>query len=165
TNVGFWDLFWPQLWQGVGFGLIFVALSTAALATVERARMTAAAGLYNVVRQVFGSVGVALSATELTSGTTRYHSMLAEKLTATNPVTLSWLHMVIGGMRASGSDAYTAAKQALTLLDGTVTEQAAVIAYNHVFILIAVLFVLCLPLVYFLRGVEHAEGMPEFIGE
>jgi len=165
TSVGFWDLFWPQLWQGVGFGLIFVALSTAALATVERSRMTAAAGLYNVVRQVFGSVGVALAATQLTAGTTRYHDTLVQKLTVTNPVTQSWLHMVIGGMRAKGADAFTATKQALALLDGTVMRQAAVLAYNHVFVLIAVLFVICLPLVFFLKGVEHAEGMSEFVGE
>ncbi|MGH7668063.1 MAG: DHA2 family efflux MFS transporter permease subunit [Gemmatimonadaceae bacterium] len=165
SSVGFWDLFWPQLWQGVGFGLIFVALSTAALATVENRRMTSAAGLYNVVRQVFGSVGVALSATQLTSGITRYHAMLGQKLTANAPITLTWLQMVTGGMRAAGSDAFTATKRALALLDGTVFQQAAVLAYNHVFALIAVLFVLCLPLVLFLKGVESAEGMPEFMGE
>src|SRR5262249_53480122 len=47
------SILWPQVWQGVGFGLIFVALSTAALATIARPKITAAAGLYNVVRQVF----------------------------------------------------------------------------------------------------------------
>jgi MFS transporter, DHA2 family, multidrug resistance protein len=163
--VGFWDLFWPQMWQGVGFGLIFVALSTAALATVENARMTSAAGLYNVVRQVLGSVGVALSATELTSGISRYHDIISWHLSATDPTTWRWLQMVEGGMRAAGSDAFTAARRALTLLDGIVTQQAAVMAYNHVFVLITGLFVISVPLVFFLRGVEHAEGMPEFMGE
>ena len=165
TSVGFWDLFWPQLWQGVGFGLIFVALSTAALATVEKARMTAAAGLYNVVRQVAGSVGVAFSATQLTSGTSRYHDILIQHLTLTDPVTRSWLHMVTGGMIAAGADFQTATRRALALLNFAVTRQAAVIAYNHVFVLITGLFVISIPLVWFLRGVEHAEGMPEFIGE
>jgi MFS transporter, DHA2 family, multidrug resistance protein len=165
STVGFWDLFWPQLWQGVGFGLIFVALSTAALATVENRRMTAAAGLYNVVRQVFGSVGVALSATLLTSGVSRYHDVLSWNLTVTDPATRSWLAMVTAGMRAAGTDAYTAARRAFALLDGIVSQQAAVISYNHVFALIAVLFVICLPVVYFLRGVEHAAGMPGMVGE
>src|SRR5512143_2371068 len=59
TDVGFWNIFWPQLWQGVGFSLIFLSLSTAALATIPRHQMTQAAGLYNVVRQVMGSVGIA----------------------------------------------------------------------------------------------------------
>ncbi len=165
SGVGFWDLFWPQLWQGVGFGLIFVALSTAALATIERPRMTAAAGLYNVVRQVFGSVGVALSATELTSGISRYHDVMSWKLTTTDPATRSWLALVTAGMRAAGADAYTAAQRALALLDGTVSQQAAVMSFNHVFVLITGLFVISLPLVYFLRGVEHADGMPTIVGE
>jgi DHA2 family multidrug resistance protein len=52
---------------GVGFGLIFVALSTAAPATIERSQMTGASGLYNVVREVSGSVGIAVRATQLTS--------------------------------------------------------------------------------------------------
>ena len=51
-----------------GFSLIFVALSTAALGAIEKAKMTAAAGLYNVVRQVSGSVGIAVAATTLTTG-------------------------------------------------------------------------------------------------
>lgn len=62
-NVGFWDIFVPQVWQGVGFSLIFVALSTAALGGVAREKITAASGLYNVVRSVFGSVGIAMAAT------------------------------------------------------------------------------------------------------
>ncbi|MDE3173006.1 MAG: DHA2 family efflux MFS transporter permease subunit [Gemmatimonadota bacterium] len=164
SEVGFWDLFWPQMWQGVGFGLIFVALSTAALATIEKPRMTSASGLYNVVRQVFGSVGVALSATQLTSGMARYHDMLSWHLGSTDLATWRWLQMVEGGMRAAGSDAYTAAQRALALLDGIVTQQAAVMSYNHVFLLITALFVICLPLVVFLKGVEHAVGM-EMMGE
>ncbi len=165
TSVGFWDLFWPQMWQGVGFGLIFVALSTAALATIEKPRMTAAAGLYNVVRQVFGSVGVALSATQLTTGISRYHDIISWHVGATDPATRSWLQMVAGGMRAAGADAFTAMQRALALLDGSVTRQAAVMAYNHVFVLITLMFVVCLPLVVFLRGVEHAAGMPGIVGE
>lgn len=165
TQVGFWDLFWPQMWQGVGFGMIFVALSTAALATVDKPRMTSAAGLYNVVRQVAGSVGVAVSATELTSGTSRYHDIIIQHVTANDPQTRHWLAMVAGGMQAAGSDAYTASKQALALLDAKIYQQAAVIAYNHVFVLITILFVITIPLVMFLKGVEHAAGAPEFMGE
>ncbi|MCC7195506.1 MAG: DHA2 family efflux MFS transporter permease subunit [Gemmatimonadaceae bacterium] len=159
SDVGFWDLFWPQMWQGVGFGLIFVALSTAALATIERARMTSAAGLYNVVRQVFGSVGVAFSATQLTAGIARYHDVVSWHAGATDPATLRWLQMVQGAMRAGGADAQTATQRSLALLDGRVTQQAAVLSYNHVFQLVTVLFLVCLPLVFFLKGVEHAVGM------
>jgi MFS transporter, DHA2 family, multidrug resistance protein len=165
TTVGFWDLFWPQMWQGVGFGLIFVALSTAALATVDKPRMTSASGLYNVVRRLAGSIGVAASATELTRGTFQNHDLLVQRVTAGGPVTQAWLAMVAGGMRAAGSNAFTATSRALALLNDTIMQQAAVIAYNHVFLLITGLFVVCIPLVYFLGGVQFAADVEEVVGE
>jgi DHA2 family multidrug resistance protein len=149
--VGFWDVFVPQVWQGVGFSLIFVALSTAALGTIEKAKMTAAAGLYNVVRQVFGSVGIAVAATTLTTGIARYHDSLAEHVTMYDPVTREWLRAVTAGLRAAGSDAYTAARRALDLLNAEVTRQAVVLSYDHVFALVMLLFAMALPLVLFLR--------------
>jgi hypothetical protein len=55
-------------------------------------------------------------------------------------------------MRTLGGDPGLAARRALTLLDGYVTNQASVLAYNHVYQLITVAFIACLPLVFFLRG-------------
>jgi MFS transporter, DHA2 family, multidrug resistance protein len=151
-QIGFWDIFWPQVWQGVGFGLIFVALSTAALATIEKPQMTAASGLYNVVRQVFGSVGLAISATQLTASTTRYQQILGQHVTSYDFATRHWLQAVTGGMMAAGADSYTAFRRALGILDLDILRQAAVLAYNHVFLLITGLFLLSLPLVLFLRS-------------
>ena len=150
TQVGFWDLFWPQLWQGVGFSLIFVALSTAALSTIPRPRMTAATGLYNVVRQVMGSVGIAVAATTLSSSATRYKAVLSEDA-GWSRVARQRLQMLTAGMISKGSDAITAKAQALRILDGTITRQAAVLAYNHVFVLVAALFVIGFPLVFLLK--------------
>jgi DHA2 family multidrug resistance protein len=157
TDVGFWDIFWPQLWQGVGFSLIFVALSTAALATIEKPQMTQATGLYNVVRQVMGSVGIAIAATQLTSSTSRYHDVLSEGAGMTNPQTVSFLQRATAGMMAAGADRYTAAKRALALLNGDVERQAAVLAYNHIFVLVTVLFLMGVPLVFLLRRGHAAE--------
>ncbi len=165
STVGFWDLFWPQMWQGVGFGLIFVALSTAALATVTKPEMTAASGLYNVVRRLAGSIGVAASATELTRGTFQNHDLLIQHVTASSPVTRAWLAMVTHGMRAASSNAFTAGKRALALLNATIMQQAAVIAYNRVFLMITALFVVSLPLVWFLGKVQWAEDMETMPGE
>jgi DHA2 family multidrug resistance protein len=142
----------PQLWQGVGFSFIFVALSTAALATMAKADMTAASGLYNVVRQVCGSVGIAAAASELTRGVTRFHGLLAEHVTLYDLTTRHWLLGATAAMRRAGSDPYTAGRQAIGLLDLDVTRQATVLSYNHVFLLIAALFVLVVPLVLLLRG-------------
>jgi DHA2 family multidrug resistance protein len=154
ADVGYWDLFWPQVWQGVGFSLIFVALSTAALSTIPRARMTQAAGLYNVVRQVMGSVGIALAATTLSSSTVEYHARLSEDASASY-ASRTWVAGVTAAMQAKGADAYTASQQALRLVDATIERQAAVLAYNHVFLLVSTLFVIGLPLVFLLR-----RGLP-----
>jgi len=150
TSVGYWDLFWPQLWQGVGFSLIFVALSTAALSTIPPPRMTAASGLYNVVRQVMGSVGIAIAATTLSTTTVRYHAILSEDAGA-SIAGRQWLDALTKGMIAKGADAFTATQQSMRVLDGLITRQAAVLAYNHVFVLVSALFFIGFPLVFLLR--------------
>jgi MFS transporter, DHA2 family, multidrug resistance protein len=168
TEVGFWDLFWPQMWQGVGFGLIFVALSTAALSAVERAQATAASGLYNVVRRLAGSVGVALSATALTSDTRRYRADLVRHLTPGDAVAEHWLQMVTGAMRAAGAGTVEATRRAFALLDATVERQASVLAYNHVFLLVTTLFVVSIPLVLLIRrrtATDEVEIEMETVGE
>jgi MFS transporter, DHA2 family, multidrug resistance protein len=149
-SVGYWDLFWPQLWQGVGFSLIFVALSTAALSTIPRPRMTAATGLYNVVRQVMGSVGIAIATTTLSTSTVRYHAILSEDAGA-SVASRQWLDALTNGMMTKGADAFTAKVQAMRVLDDLISRQAAVLAYSHVFLLVTLLFFLGFPLVFLLR--------------
>ena len=153
-QVGYWDLFWPQIWQGVGFGLIFVALSTAALAAIPRPEMTDATGLYNVVRQVCRSIGIAVAATISTASVTRYSQILGSHLTATDGPSAAWLRSVTGAMRAAGTDPEVARLRALQLLSRSVDTQAGVLANNHVFALIAVLFVVISPLILLLKGAE-----------
>jgi hypothetical protein len=61
-------------------------------------------------------------------------------------------------MRRSGVDAFTATMRALKILDLRVLRQATVLAYNHVFWLVAVLFALALPLVVLVRGRGAPSG-------
>jgi MFS transporter, DHA2 family, multidrug resistance protein len=159
SQVGFFDILWPQVWQGVGFSLIFVALSTAALATIPRPEVTAATGLYNVSRQVFGSVGIAVAATQLTAGVTTYHAILAERAGQANATAIGWLSQTTAAMMArTGADFATARMQALKLLDLMVTRQATVLSYNRVFVLVSMLFIFALPLVFLLKRGHAVEG-------
>jgi DHA2 family multidrug resistance protein len=151
VETSFWTLFWPQALQGVGFSLIFVALSTAALATIDKREMTQATGLYNVVRQVFSSVGIALAATFVTSGTTRYYTTLGAHVTRYDPETRSFLAGATRALLGTGVDSVTAGREALAALNAVLLEQATILAYNHVFKLVALLFALSIPLALFLR--------------
>ena len=163
TDTGIWDLMLPQIWQGVGFGMLFVALSTAALSSIPRSRMTAASGLYNVVRQVLGSVGIALAATELVRSQSKYHDVLAEHVTPYGAATQDWLQRATAGMMSAGADVVTATGRAIKLLDFRVMRQAIALAYNHVLLLVAALFVISLPLVLLVRG--HRDSKVEMVAD
>jgi MFS transporter, DHA2 family, multidrug resistance protein len=164
VDTGFKDLLWPQILQGAGFSLVFVALTTAAFAAIEKPKVTAASGLYNVVRTVFGSIGIALAASQLSSNAASNHALLAERAGMANPAATSWVAQATAGMMRTGIDQYTARMRALRLLDATISRQSVVLALNRVFVLIAILFVIALPLVLLLRG-GHAEGEAEMVAE
>jgi DHA2 family multidrug resistance protein len=75
---------------------------------------------------------------------------------------VAFLQRAKAGMMAAGADSYTATQRAIALLDGDVTRQAAVLAYNHIFVLVTVLFMMGVPLVLLLRrghAPEPGEGV------
>lgn len=156
SQVGAWDILWPQVWQGAGMGLLFVAIATAALATIPKPRMTAATGLYNVVRQVSASIGIAIAATQIDVGTHRYHDLLAEHVTIYSEGSRLMLQRLTAAMVHAGSDSVTAAQRSLAILDHRVTQQAVVLSYNHLFELAAALFVVALPLTLLLAARRQA---------
>jgi DHA2 family multidrug resistance protein len=157
TAVGMSDIIWPQIWQGVGFSLIFVALSTAALATIPKPQMTQATGLYNVVRQVFGSIGIAVAATQLTSATSRYHDVIAQGAGVVNHAATSFLQSVTAAMQRLGADPVQAHQRALQLLNTEAERQASVLSFDRLFQFVAVLFLLGIPLAMLLRKGEGGE--------
>jgi DHA2 family multidrug resistance protein len=154
-SVGFRDILIPQFLQGIGFGFVFVALSTAALSLIEKQKMTAATGLYNLVRVVFGSVGIALAASQLTRAETIARALLVEKVTYCRDITTNWLQVLSGALFWQGSDPTTAGQQALKLMDREIMRQASMLAFNHVFLLVASVFLVSIPLVFSLKGMSR----------
>jgi len=150
-DVGYWDIFFPQALQGVGFGVIFVALSTAVLSTVERPLLTAASGLYNVTRQVFGSIGIALAATFVTRGEQKYHAILVEHVTNHRDVVPQMVDELLRHVFASGAGTTGTEMEAIALLERIVTQQATILSYNHVFALICILYLVSLPLIILVK--------------
>jgi DHA2 family multidrug resistance protein len=114
--------------------------------------MNAATGLFNLVRTIFGSVGIALAATYLERATITARAVLAENLTITSPKTSIWLEKVISGLTSQGIPESVAHQKALALLERLLTQQAAVIGYNYVFMLGVFLFAACIPLVFLFRS-------------
>ena len=158
-DIGFWDIFLPQFLQGIGFGMIFVSLSTAALSTIEKHLLTAAAGLYNVVRMVFGSVGIALAATILTRGENFNRARLMEHITIFGDNAMHTLQSLTQYFYARGMDMADARNKAMKVVEEIVMRQASMLSFNHVFFLIAVLFILSIPLIFFITGFRSDAGI------
>jgi DHA2 family multidrug resistance protein len=159
-DVSFWDIFMPQFLQGLGMGMIFVALSTAALASMEKRLMTAATGLYNVVRQVIGSMGIAIAATLLSRGERLNRALLVEHVNTARDVVTSSVNTISGYLLTRGVGIAEAKEKALKILDGSVMQQSGIITYNHIFFDVSMMFLLCIPLVWIIKGPENggSEG-------
>ena len=153
--VGYWDIFFPQFLQGIGYGFIFVALTTAALSTIEKPLMTAASGLYNVVRQIFGSIGIALAATLLTRGENWNRAIITEHVTIFRDVTSESLNRLSSFFYSQGLDRISAGRRALKVLDGFIMQQASMLSFNHIFFLMAALFLFSIPLVFLIKDKQR----------
>jgi len=150
-QVGYWDLFMAQVLQGIGFGLVFVSLTTSAMITIARSKMTAATGLYVVVRQIAGSIGIALVATVLTRSQTFSRAILAGNLTPYRDMVGRWLNGAGQVLASGGVASPDQPVGSLGMLDVMVNRQAAMLAYNRIFFLLALLFVITLPLIFLLK--------------
>jgi len=144
--------------------MIFVSLSTAALSTIEKHLLTAATGLYNVVRQVFGSVGIALAATILTRGENFNRARLMEHVTIFGDSTMHTLESLTQYFYARGMDMADAQSKALKTVEELVMRQASMLSFNYLFSLIAVLFIISMPLIFLITD-SHREISSESIGE
>ena len=150
-DIDYWDIFVPQLMQGIGFGLIFVALSTAAFSTIEKRSVTAASGLFNVIPQVCGSMGIALVATLLTRGVTVNRVRLVEQVTAFSDATAETVRILTSVLVARGATPGDVPEMALKMLEGIVMQQASMLSYTQIFFLLGKLFLFSIPLVFFIK--------------
>jgi DHA2 family multidrug resistance protein len=150
-DTGAQQILMPQIVQGIGFGMVFVALSTVALSNISRVKMTSATGLNNLIRQLGGSFGTAIVVTLLTRQNDIARSNLTPNLQSANPA----FRETLGGLQASfmhsGYSLATARDMALTAINGILSRQTAMLAYEYIFMLIGLLFLLCLPLVVILK--------------
>jgi MFS transporter, DHA2 family, multidrug resistance protein len=150
-NAGYWDIFWPQLWQGISLALLFVPLTTATMDSIPREEMGNATSLYNFMRNIGGSFGIALATTLLARSQQTYVSRLNENITPYDPGAASMLQQLQQGFMARGSDAATALSQAYAVVGGMVQRQASMMSFIHVFQVLAIIFVVVLPLLLLMR--------------
>jgi DHA2 family multidrug resistance protein len=136
------DIIWPGVIQGFGTGLVFVPLSAATFATLSPEMRAQGTSIYSLVRNIGSSIGISLVQTLLIRNTVAAHSSLTERVTAGSS---AWHNPAV----SAAFDVHVPA--AAALLDGAVTQQAAMIAYIDDFWFMLFLTLLVTPLLLLIR--------------
>jgi DHA2 family multidrug resistance protein len=153
-GMDYWALALPRFIQGFAIGFIFVPLSTLTLATIRRDKLVNATAAYGMLRNVGGSVGIALTTTLLARRSQFHQTTLVSHITPWDPETHERLARWASHFTALGSDTFTAERQAVAMLYRETLAQAQLLAYADDFWLLAVMFAvvpLVLPLMRRIR--------------
>jgi DHA2 family multidrug resistance protein len=161
TQSGSDNIHLPVILRGAGFGLIFVPVTTAAFVGLPARAMAHGTAMFNLMRQLGGSIGIALVATQLTSGTALHRAAIVEHVSISNTQTVMRLASMTDRFRVTGSDSLTASRRALAALDGQVERQASMLAYRDAFRLLGIIVLCSLPLVLLLRRPDSGADLPD----
>jgi MFS transporter, DHA2 family, multidrug resistance protein len=131
----FWELLWPQIFRGVGLMLAIVPVTNTALGTLAPERMKNASGLFNLMRNLGGAIGLAAINTVLNDRMDLHLARLHEAVNSTNVTATETLTHLAA--RYTGSDAKL---MALKEMMGMVRRQALVMSFADVFLMLTVLF-------------------------
>ncbi|MGR8949160.1 MAG: DHA2 family efflux MFS transporter permease subunit [Gammaproteobacteria bacterium] len=138
-----WALIHPGIIFGFAMACVFAPMSTAAFATIAASKGAEAAGLYNVMRTIGGSIGIAISSTLLVSREQVHWHHLGNHINDTNPRLYDWL-------------AYTNVEldqtNAPVQLARELFRHVQIAAFNDVFWFIASVFTVLIPFALFLRN-------------
>jgi len=161
-QVGYWDIFWPQFFQGLAMGLIFVPLTTVSMSLIPREEMGNATSLFNLMRNLGGSVGIAVIATMLSRNTQSQYNILGTHVSAFDARTRMLLEQMRGAFISGGMDFSTAGRAAYAALSGIVSQQAVMVAFVQLFRILALVFAVVIPLVFIMR--KPKPGRPVAAG-
>jgi MFS transporter, DHA2 family, multidrug resistance protein len=145
------DFYGSQLLRGVGQMLAMMPLNQASMAAVSREEAGDAAGLYNMARNLGGSVGLALLVVYIDRRNAFHDAIIRDSLTANSLIGQDHIAATSAGFLAQAGDKAYASMQALGQLAGEMQQQAAVITYSETFHVLAWALLIVMPLALFLR--------------
>lgn len=150
----FWELLWPQIFRGVGLMAAIVPVTNTALGTLPPARIKNASGLFNLTRNLGGAIGLAVINTLLNDRMDLHLARLHEAVNAASvpaTETLTQLTQKFGGL-----DGELKALKQMSLM---ARQQASVMSFADIFLVLTVLFVALAMLGVIMRK-PKAAGAP-----
>jgi DHA2 family multidrug resistance protein len=157
-DAGYWDVFWPQLIQGISLAFLFVPLTTATMDPIPRENMGNATSIFNLMRNIGGSGGIAAVTTLVARRRQTYTNTLGAHVSRYDLGTRLRLEHLRGAFLAGGADFVTAARRAYAALWGGVERQAAMLSFNSAFWLLAVLFICIVPFILLMNRPASGGG-------
>jgi DHA2 family multidrug resistance protein len=140
------NVVWPNFLNGIGAALIFVSLATTTMGRLKNEQLGNAAGIFNLMRNIGGSVGIAAVATFLARWTQVRQATLITHLTPYDPAYQRWLATAQSGL-AGRVGRLAAGPKSLGLLYNVLGQQARLLAFMDIFRVVSILGLVAAPLV------------------
>ena len=146
ADTGAAQILWPLVLRGASLGLIFVPMTIATLAGLPGREMAEGTALYNLMRQLGGSAGIAYLSTFINRRIDGHYQVLADHINVFNPTAVTWLQGLQQYFMSKGYAAPMAGQQALSVVQKTVLQQSAIMSYQDAFVLMGFVFLVTMPL-------------------
>jgi DHA2 family multidrug resistance protein len=151
------SLLWPIVFSGMASGMVFVPLSTISVGTLKNEQIGNASGLFNLMRNVGGGIGISLVNTLVSRHSQIHRAELVQNLAPENPVFQQFYQSTERAMAPFASP-NVAAQRAYGLIQGTLDAQSAAFAYVDVFRFLAFACFGCALVVFGMKRVRARKG-------
>lgn len=153
------SIVWPQIIAGLAMGFVFVPLTVMSTGTLSNEQIGNATGIFNLMRNVGGSFGIAAVTTMLARGAQVHQGMMVSHLTPYDPEFQQYVRELTGVIGA-GANFMTAQQQAYGAIYQTLVRQANLLAYIDNFRFLALMCVICAPAALLFKRVRNGRRAP-----
>ncbi len=153
------SIVWPTILSGLAISFIFVPLATASMGTLKQDQIGNASGLFNLMRNLGGSVAIAGITTFVARGAQTNQAAFVSHFSQYNPIYQQKLAAIQGGLTAREGP-WRAAHQAPQVLYGILGQQSLLVTYAHNFQVFGLLCLVTTPLVFLFKKVRSAKLPP-----
>jgi len=153
------QLFWPNIVRAVGQALVFAPLSAVATAGIEAENAGSASGLFNMMRNLGGAVGIAMLQTFLTKREQYHSNVLMQSVSLLEQATRTRIEQLTQYFVNHGViDRTEAAHRALVAIGHVVQKQAYILAFSDTFYLLGIALIAALAATLLLRKPDHISA-------
>jgi DHA2 family multidrug resistance protein len=145
------QLRWSMLVRAAGQPFAITIITQMAVAGIRRQDTAGASALFNVMRNLGGSIGIALLQTFTTWQEHFHFDVIAQRITRNNGLVQERLHLMAQQMQSSGAGAGDAAQMALAQLADLVRREAFVMAYSDCFTIMGVAMLVSVLAVFMMK--------------